>query len=1098
MKKIITLFVLNILFIANIFAQGVVISDNAGDTPNSNSMLEIKSSDKGLLIPRMTTANRISIASPPVGLLVYDKTVGSFFIYGKDEEGTSSWIDLSTNAGLWSYSSSKVYLTNTAYNVGIGTTEPGGKLVIQADGNANAEDNLFEVKDKAGNTVFAISSVGTQVYIQDGSKGAKSGFFVSRLSSAKQSDEYFRVTPDSVRVYIESNGSETSGFAVSRLSSAKGKDTVFMQVMPDSTRVYTKSGTSDEYGGFAVSRLSSAKGDPPTKYMHITRSNYFIGFGAGKETDLSLTSPLSRFNLFFGNESGNKNGEGHYNTFVGHNTGHENTFGSNNVFLGYEAGYNNLGITSNETAGSKNVFLGYYAGKSNISGADNILIGYQAGIGNTSGGDNICIGSNAGLSNEITSRNIFVGEDAGYFHKGTGVIGESGNNIYMGYQSGYGDITGEKGENNVYIGTETGKNNTTGSNNVYIGHSAASLNTSGKENVAIGDYSGFANSTGNYNTYVGKGSGENNSAGSDNTFVGRNSGNTAVDSVNTYVGKDAGKTQIFGSHNTYLGAYAGSQATGGNENIFMGVRAGNFHSSGNNNIYLGNFCGAGTTTNADQGENNVYIGNEAGKNNQTGVNNLFLGYQSGLNNNSGDNNIFFGTKSGASNSTGDNNLFIGQQSGENNGNGRTNVFLGLFSGNLNTTGSSNVFLGVMAGALHKVGNENTFIGTASGYSNDNGIENTFVGSQAGYNNTNGNNNVFIGNKAGMNEVGSDKLYIDNSSTATPLIYGEFNADKVTINGSFTINGGTNSVTLPSTRGTNGFVLTTDGNGNTSWTSKNASPDATTASNGLTEVTDEIQLGGSLTQNTTITLDANNMIYNLSGTGEFDIQDNGVTAFFVQDDGNVGMGTNTPLHKLHVLQDVSITTGTDGNLIDIQNTNNSSGVISGIRFQNGTTVNTFKGAIFYQDKGTYGTGDIIFANNSSTSTVNVSASDARMVIKNRGNVGIGTTTPNATLDVNGSVSMNVSSKTASYTITDTDGTYMLIVSNSITITLPTVADNEGRVLVFQKNSGNASTVTIQGESGELINGANTTTLVNMYSSCTLVSDGTKWRIINQIN
>jgi len=93
-----------------------------------------------------------------------------------------------------------------------------------------------------------------------------------------------------------------------------------------------------------------------------------------------------------------------------------------------------------------------------------------------------------------------------------------------------------------------------------------------------------------------------------------------------------------------------------------------------------------------------------------------------------------------------------------------------------------------------------------------------------------------------------------------------------------------------------------------------------------------------------------MIYNLSGTGEFDIQDDGVSAFFVQNDGKVGIGTNAPFHKLHVLQDVSTTDGTDGNLIDIQNTNNITGVISGIRFQNGTTANTFKGAIFYQDKG----------------------------------------------------------------------------------------------------------------------------------------------------
>jgi hypothetical protein len=42
--------------------------------------------------------------------------------------------------------------------------------------------------------------------------------------------------------------------------------------------------------------------------------------------------------------------------------------------------------------------------------------------------------------------------------------------------------------------------------------------------------------------------------------------------------------------------------------------------------------------------------------------------------------------------------------------------------------------------------------------------------------------VFLGYHSGKNETGSNKLYIENSDSATPLIYGEFDTNNVKING----------------------------------------------------------------------------------------------------------------------------------------------------------------------------------------------------------------------------------------------------------------------------------------------------------------------------
>ena len=56
-----------------------------------------------------------------------------------------------------------------------------------------------------------------------------------------------------------------------------------------------------------------------------------------------------------------------------------------------------------------------------------------------------------------------------------------------------------------------------------------------------------------------------------------------------------------------------------------------------------------------------------------------------------------------------------------------------------------------------------------------------VGENAGRNIGAGSGNTFLGYNAGYNETGSNKLYIENSTSATPLIWGDFNTDRIGIN-----------------------------------------------------------------------------------------------------------------------------------------------------------------------------------------------------------------------------------------------------------------------------------------------------------------------------
>ncbi|MFH2143556.1 MAG: hypothetical protein ABIJ97_14110, partial [Bacteroidota bacterium] len=75
---IISLFFLSITYV---FSQNIAITDDDAYTANSSAMLDVKSLTKGLLIPRMTTAQRIAIVSPASSLLVYDTNLSSFFYW---------------------------------------------------------------------------------------------------------------------------------------------------------------------------------------------------------------------------------------------------------------------------------------------------------------------------------------------------------------------------------------------------------------------------------------------------------------------------------------------------------------------------------------------------------------------------------------------------------------------------------------------------------------------------------------------------------------------------------------------------------------------------------------------------------------------------------------------------------------------------------------------------------------------------------------------------------------------------------------------------------------------------------------------------------
>ncbi|MES2131429.1 MAG: hypothetical protein V4506_03710 [Bacteroidota bacterium] len=84
---------------ASLACNSVSAQNNVGigtTTPNPNSILELQSTTQGVLVPRMTSAQRLAIAIPTEGLLIYDITVDCFFFY---ETTSATWKNLCSAAG---------------------------------------------------------------------------------------------------------------------------------------------------------------------------------------------------------------------------------------------------------------------------------------------------------------------------------------------------------------------------------------------------------------------------------------------------------------------------------------------------------------------------------------------------------------------------------------------------------------------------------------------------------------------------------------------------------------------------------------------------------------------------------------------------------------------------------------------------------------------------------------------------------------------------------------------------------------------------------------------------------------------------------------
>jgi hypothetical protein len=442
------------------------------------------------------------------------------------------------------------------------------KLAVKGTTTA-LDEALFEVKNKNGQTIFAVYNEGVRIYVDDGAKGPKGGFAVGGFDMTKATKkEYFIVCDDSIRIYLDDNPltkGTKGGFAVGGYDMTKAIGETYLRVTRDSTRIYVnQNATKSVKGGFAVGGFDGTKG-AVTPFTSLTPDNYLIGHESGK----NITT--GKYNSVLGYQGGMKLTTGGNNVFLGYQSGVNTKNGDYNVFLGHKSGFKNRGGVS--VNGDYNVFIGAESGSANTIGYNNVYIGFNAGLIDSSGFDNVYMGYGAGAQAIASAtyqngRMVAIGSFAGEYLSGA-MAG-----TFVGWAAGRNTVNGQS---NTFLGYEAGVHNIGGSSNIYIGAEAGRTSTGGNLNTMVGTAAGYSN-TGSSNVYIGYASGNAITAGANNTIIGTMSG----------------QNRTGGVENIILGYAAGMNSGTGNFNVFIGTQAG-YNNTGSHNVFLGNNAGLDET-----------------------------------------------------------------------------------------------------------------------------------------------------------------------------------------------------------------------------------------------------------------------------------------------------------------------------------------------------------------------------------------------------------------------------------------------------------------------------------------------------------------------
>ncbi|HLX67302.1 MAG TPA: hypothetical protein VKR41_09915, partial [Puia sp.] len=243
-----------VLLAAGSREQTVVVTDNSTYvTGQASSVLDVYSVSKGFLAPRMTTAQRIAIAAPTEGLLVYQTDGVKGFYYFTN----SAWSSLAAGGSSWSLTgnSGTSYPTNF-----LGTTDP-KSLRFQT----NSAQGLM--LDSLGNVGIGASPVWTAGNYQEKllvSAGTTNSY--NAIVARGSLNNYFQLN-----IQNQSNGKTASSDVVATADNG------------------TESINYVDLGINSSGNTQNVFGNPDDAYLYTTGNNFLIGTATAAKALVFMT-----------------------------------------------------------------------------------------------------------------------------------------------------------------------------------------------------------------------------------------------------------------------------------------------------------------------------------------------------------------------------------------------------------------------------------------------------------------------------------------------------------------------------------------------------------------------------------------------------------------------------------------------------------------------------------------------------------------------------------------------------------------------------------------------------------------------------------------
>lgn len=292
MKKHLLTLVFLIILIGT-HAQNVGIGTT---TPNASALLDLSSTTKGLLLPRVTTTQMFGISNPANGLMVFNTTYNQMYHY---DGGT--WRAV-LNGSHWSRPiASRDIMSNTSDSIGIGVSIPtrfmdvNGTLRVRgtltADGTINTDGLLISGNFLAGSGVVNGSlQTNGELVINDASA-------ILQLKVSGENKGFMQLNGDDLR--IGTNSGNDNGKFVIRTNGAD-RVSVDEDGVLNITNKITSSGTGSApltplcWGVTATAANGGvARGTANTSVQRLGLGNYRITCPGITENSCAILTPMA-------------------------------------------------------------------------------------------------------------------------------------------------------------------------------------------------------------------------------------------------------------------------------------------------------------------------------------------------------------------------------------------------------------------------------------------------------------------------------------------------------------------------------------------------------------------------------------------------------------------------------------------------------------------------------------------------------------------------------------------------------------------------------------------------------------------------------------